>query len=79
MILKIISSSKDEEKPSDIDEDLEGVSWKLINERLSTSDDLTTSRGDQKKIAGDILDILKVCKTKYFEVDFFMDILHFTL
>lgn len=79
MILKIISSSKDEEKPSDIAGDLEGVSWKLINERLSTSDDLTTSRGDQKKIAGDILDILKVCKTKYFEVDFFMDILHFTL
>ena len=78
MLLKIMSSQ--EEKTSDIARDLEGVSWKMINEKLSSKSAVsTTSKAVQKKIAGDILDILKVCKTKHFEVDFFMDILHFTL
>ena len=78
MLLRIMSSQ--DEKTSDIARDLEGVSWKMIDKKLSSkSCDSTTPKADQKKIAGDIIDILKVCKTKHFEVDFFMDILHFTL
>ena len=58
MLLRIMSSQ--DEKTSDIARDLEGVSWKVIDKKLSSkSCDSTTPKADQKKIAGDIIDILK--------------------
>lgn len=75
-----------QEEKSNSSKEFEGISWKDIRERISTCDPALISchgQGDdqqeQKAMVAQILDVLKGCRAEHFQLQFFMDLLHFTL